>query len=128
LLFALTGTVPEAISPGFMARQAIPQAAQMILAFFLPFILMFTAIPFESLVESSRVILGILVVQLLHILVLLLRLFAAIVRYSCDIFLSLYDVIISIPLWLEAKLYSSKKKAGAEPPVAENIHELGKIK
>ncbi|TCS40800.1 hypothetical protein [Reinekea marinisedimentorum] len=128
LLFALTGTEPQSLSAGFAIRQAIPQAAQMVLAVFLPFVLMFAAIPFESLVDSSRVILGILVVQVLNILLLVLRLLAAVVRYGCDIILSLYDVIVSLPLWLESKLHSAEIKNKTESPVADNGHELGNIK
>lgn len=125
LLFALTGTDADSLSAGFTIRQSLPQAAQMILAVFLPFILMFAAIPFESLIDSLRVILGFALVLLLSAVILLLRLVATMVRYGCDITLSLYDVIVCIPLWVESKLQSRDIKAEHAVSKTEETPELG---
>ena len=84
--------------------QMIPRAAQMLIGFLLPFVLIFVAIPFESLVESSRILLGNLVIQVLHFVALLLRLLSTAVRYLTDIILALYDIIVSLPLWIEHRL------------------------
>jgi hypothetical protein len=97
------GEVVSAESVGNIS-QFIPQTAQMMLGFILPFVLMFAAVPFESFVESSRVILGGLLIQLLHFLIILMRLLATIVRYAVDIILAVYDIVVSVPLWIEHKL------------------------
>lgn len=97
--------------------QFIPQTAQMLLGFVLPFVLMFAAVPFESFVESSRVILGTLLIQLLHFVIILMRLLGNIIKYSIDILLAIYDIVVSLPLWIELKL-SHKVKRGKDTEVS----------
>jgi hypothetical protein len=93
----------------------IPQAAQMLLGFLLPWVLIFVAIPFESFVESGRILLANLVIQVLHLVIILMRLTATVIRYLCDILLALYDVVVSIPLWLEHQI--NRRRALLEKPV-----------
>ncbi|MFT7289912.1 MAG: hypothetical protein ACI9D8_000357 [Reinekea sp.] len=93
----------------------IPQAAQMLLGFILPWVLIFVAIPFESFVESGRILLANLVIQVLHLVIILMRLTATVIRYLCDILLALYDVVVSIPLWLEHQI--NRRRALLEKPV-----------
>jgi hypothetical protein len=97
--------------------QMIPRAAQMLIGFLLPFVLIFVAIPFESFVESSRILLGNLVIQVLHFIALLMRLLATAIRYLTDILLALYDIIVSIPLWIEHKF-------AQRPPATEPKAEI----
>ena len=96
----------------------IPQAAQMLLGFLLPWVLIFVAIPFESFVESGRILLANLVIQVLHLLIILMRLTATMIRYLCDILLALYDIAVSIPLWLEHKI-SHRPAATAKTALVE---------
>lgn len=98
--------------------QLIPQVAQMLLGFLLPFVLIFVAIPFETFVESGRILLGNLLIQLLHIVVILLRLVATVVRYTTDIIIAIYDIAISLPLWLEEKMSSTREAKPKEQPAA----------
>lgn len=102
--------------------QFIPQIAQMMLGFLLPFVLIFVAIPFESFVESGRVLLADLAVQLLHIFIIILRLLANIFRYLVDILLAIYDVVVSVPLWIEHKL-SQPKSATANKPETSMLED-----
>jgi hypothetical protein len=88
----------------------IPAAAQMLVGFILPFVLIFVAIPFEFFLESSRILLGSLLVQILHLTIIVMRLIATIINYVTDILLAFYDIVVSIPLWVESKL-SAKAKA-----------------
>jgi hypothetical protein len=88
----------------------IPAAAQMLVGFILPFVLIFVAIPFEFFLESSRILLGSLLVQILHLTIIVMRLIATIINYVTDILLAFYDIVVSIPLWVESKL-STKAKA-----------------
>ena len=93
---------------------SIPQIAQMTLAFILPFVLMFTAIPFEMFIESSRVLIGELVIQLLHLVVVVMRLVSVSIKYLVDILLAIYDIVVSIPLWIESKLSNRQPGVVAE--------------
>lgn len=101
--------------------QLIPQVAQMLLGFLLPFVLIFVAIPFETFVESGRILLGNMLIQLLHIVVIVLRLVATIVRYAADITIAIYDIAISLPLWLEDKFSTTREvKPKDQPTVVED--------
>jgi len=97
----------------------IPQAAQMLLGFFVPWVLIFVAIPFESFVESGRVLLANLLIQLLHLVIILMRLAATVIRYLTDILLALYDIVVCIPLWLEDKIARRTRPADKSAPVEE---------
>lgn len=100
----------------------IPAAAQILVGFVLPFVLIFVAIPFEYFLESSRVLLGSLLVQALHIAILLMRLVATTINYLTDIALAVYDIIVSIPLWIEQKL-SANTDRQKEPKDKANLVE-----
>ena len=99
----------QVVPPNDAISRFIPQFAQVGLSFILPFALIFVAVPFESFIESGRVLVASLIVQLLNIIVLVLRLLSVSVRYLTDILLAVYDVIVSIPLWIESKLESRSK-------------------
>lgn len=112
----LVGGEAVALEGSSAISQFIPQVAQMLLGFLLPFVLIFVAIPFESFVESGRVLLAALVIQFLHVVILLLRLVASSVRYLTDILLAVYDIVVSIPLWIEHRLsHPVPKEKETEP-------------
>lgn len=100
----LVGGEAVAVTEAGAISQFIPQAAQMLLGFLLPFVLIFVAIPFETFIESGRILLADLLIQLLHFVIILMRLLSTGLRYLTDIVLAIYDIVVSIPLWIEHKL------------------------
>jgi len=120
----LIGGEAVAIEASSSISSFIPQAAQMMLGFLLPFVLIFVAIPFETFVESGRVLLASLVIQLLHVIIILLRLVATTLKYATEILLAVYDIVVSIPLWIENKLTSresSHRKTASESSIAKEV-------
>jgi hypothetical protein len=71
-------------------------------------------------VESSRVILGTLLIQFLHFFIILMRLLGTVVKYVVDILLAVYDIIVSVPLWVEYRL---TQKSGSEKAVKSSAVE-----
>lgn len=92
-------------------NQYIPMIAQMLLGFILPFALMFVAVPLESLINSGRIVLGDILVQVLHLIALVLRLVANAIRNIAELLIGLYDIVIFLPLWIETKLFSGRTKS-----------------
>jgi uncharacterized protein YukE len=79
----------------------IPTAGQMLLGFILPFALAFIAIPLESLIHSSRTVGGVLLAAFVSMLSVALRLAANIARRMAKVLISIYDVVIVLPLLVE---------------------------
>jgi hypothetical protein len=93
-------TVQQAqATDGWVGR--IPTAGQMLLGFILPFALAFIAIPLESLIHSSRTVGGVLFAALVSALALLLRVLGNVSRRMSRVLITLYDVVIVIPLTVE---------------------------
>ena len=82
----------------------ITTAAQMGMGFVLPFALTFVAIPLESFFYSFRTVLGMLFVGLLHLTAGVLRLLSNLCRYGGKCLVSVYDLLIFLPLWIERKI------------------------
>jgi hypothetical protein len=99
LLQTLAAQQQSAVSEGWVAR--IPTAGQMLLGFILPFALAFVAIPLESFIHSSRTVLGVAVVALLHALAFVLRVLGNLARHSSRVLITLYDVVVMLPLLIE---------------------------
>lgn len=78
-------------------------AARMGLGVVLPFALIFAAIPLESFIASSRTMIGILSAFSLRTLAVGLRLVGSGIWQSGDLLVRLYDIVIFLPLWLEAR-------------------------
>lgn len=98
----------EAGAEAFRNQQTwIITSAQMGLGFILPFVLMFVAIPLESLIHSLRTVLGVVGVGLLRSLAWLLRLIGNVARHTGNALLHLYDAIIFLPLLIE-KLFRQR--------------------
>jgi hypothetical protein len=79
----------------------IPTIGQMVMGFILPFALAFVAIPLESFVHSARTVLGLFLIGFLSVLSFLLRLIGNIVRYTGELLIKIYDLIIFPLIWVE---------------------------
>lgn len=83
------------------ASRWITTAAQMGMGFILPFVLTLVAIPLESLVHSTRTVLGVALVALLRILNATLRLIGNLARSAGTLLVHVYDMLIFAPLGVE---------------------------
>ncbi len=116
-----------------VARSIIPTVVQMGLGFLLPIILVFAVIPLESLVHSSRTVIGYLIEFILRAFAVILRIIGNIFYYMGSVIISLYDLFIFFPLWLEnlVKGYISAKQIRPpsvafekEEPAIPQTHEI----
>ena len=107
------------------ATSMISTIGQMIMGFILPFVLAFVAIPLESFVSSSRMVLGIVTAGALRLLAFILRLIGNIGYYTGRLVINLYDLIIFPSIWLEGVITGSKGKR--KEPVEEQLFEDGGI-
>jgi hypothetical protein len=113
LLQSLATAAPAAAAEGWVGR--IPTAGQMLLGFILPFALAFIAIPLESLIHSSRTVLGVMLAALVDSLALVLRIASNIARRLARVLITVYDVAIVLPLLAEhfAKARLGTRRGGA---------------
>ena len=107
------------------ATSMIPTIGQMILGFILPFALAFVAIPLESFVSSSRMVLGIVTAGALRLLAFILRLIGNLGYYTGRLVINLYDLIIFPSIWVEGVITGSRGKR--KEPVEERLFEDGGI-
>jgi hypothetical protein len=99
LIQSLATVQQVAPADGWVSR--IPTAGQMLLGFILPFALAFIAIPLESLIHSSRTVGGVLLAALVSALALVLRVLGNVARRLSRVLITVYDVVIVIPLLIE---------------------------
>ena len=99
LLQSLASTQQHAVNDGWLAR--IPTAGQMLLGFILPFALAFIAIPLESFIASVRTVGGSVLVLLARAAAFVLRLASNLMRNAARVLVTLYDVVIVVPLLVE---------------------------
>jgi hypothetical protein len=102
LLQSLAATTHAIAPDGLLGR--IPTAGQMLLGFILPFALAFVAIPLESFVSSVRTVGGAALVMLARAAAFLLRLTGNLVRNLARVLITLYDIVIVVPLLIERLL------------------------
>ncbi len=88
----------------------IPTAGQMVMGFILPFALTFVAIPLESFINSSRTVLGVLVVGFLRVVAFALRFAGNLALSIGDMMANIYDLIIFAPLWVEGLIRNKAEK------------------
>jgi len=88
----------------------IPSVGQMIMGFILPFALAFIAIPLESFIHSLRTVLGLFAIAILHTVHLLLRSSASLVTQVSKVIISLYDLVIMVPLSIENTIKKNTDK------------------
>jgi hypothetical protein len=79
----------------------IPTAGQMLLGFILPFALAFVAIPLESFINSARTVGGAALVLLARALAVALRVAGNFCRQLSRVLITLYDIVIVLPLLVE---------------------------
>jgi hypothetical protein len=107
------------------ATSMIPTIGQMIMGFILPFALAFVAIPLESFVSSSRMVLGIVTAGALRLLAFILRLIGNLGYYTGRLVINLYDLIIFPSIWVEGVISGSRGKR--KEPVEERLFKDGGI-
>ena len=88
----------------------IPSVGQMIMGFILPFALTFVAIPLESFIHSSRSVLGGLLTGTLRALAFAARLTGNVVEHLGQLLVTLYDLVIFVPLRLEQVVAATGSK------------------
>ncbi len=88
-----------AVADSWLTR--IPTIGQMLLGFILPFALAFVAIPLESFITSARTVGGAALVVLTRTLAVFLRLLGNFVRQVARVLVTLYDIVIVLPLLVE---------------------------
>jgi hypothetical protein len=111
LLQSLAATAQQhAANDGWLAR--IPTAGQMLLGFILPFALAFIAIPLESFIASLRTVGGEALVLLARATAFVLRVVGNLVRNSARVLVTLYDVVIVVPLMVERLVRARPDGAG----------------
>jgi hypothetical protein len=103
----------------------ITTAAQMGMGFILPFALTFVAIPLESFVHSLRTVLGVFAVAALRALVWGLRLAGNLARFAGRMLVSIYDLLIFAPLWLE-QIIKGRAQARATDDAEEEASPLAR--
>jgi hypothetical protein len=89
----------------------IPTAGQMLLGFILPFALAFVAVPLESFIHSARTVGGAALVALVRALAVLLRVAGNFLRQLSKVFITLYDILIVLPLLAERWAKSARAPA-----------------
>ena len=90
---------------------AIPTAGQMLLGFILPFALAFVAVPLESFINTARTVGGAALVILARAAAVLLRTAGNAIRQLSKVLITLYDVLIVLPLLAERMVKNARPGA-----------------
>ncbi len=98
----------------------IPSMGQMVMGFILPFALAFVAIPLESFIHSSRTVLGVSMLGMLRGLAFVLRLLGNIAHNMGNVLISLYDLIVFIPLRIGQSFSHKKEVEAPNTPMLEH--------
>ncbi len=107
---SLAGTTVQ--RPEFMW---IPAVGQMVMGFILPFALTFVAIPLESFIHSSRVVLGQVCEGLLRLIAFGVQLFGFAADHVGKGLKNLYDAVIFLPLKVEETLLQARERRHSAP-------------
>jgi hypothetical protein len=103
----------------------IPSIGQMVMGFMLPFALTFVAIPLESFIHSSRVVVGSLAAVALWGIAGAFRVMGNFADQLGGMFVHLYDLVIVVPLRFEQMLV--RKKNGIHQPDPSRAEQHGLI-
>ena len=122
LLQSLATAAPSAQTDGWVGR--IPTIGQMLLGFILPLALAFIAIPLESLIHSSRTVGGVLLAAGVDGLALLLRIASSIVRRAARVLVTVYDVLIVVPLLVERLTKSTLATRRGAVDLDDSVHQV----
>jgi hypothetical protein len=98
----------------------IPTVGQMALGFILPFALTFVAIPLESFVQSSRVVMGRVMTSALRAGAFFLRLLATFGSYTGTFLVHFYDLLIVPPLWVAGLIQGRRRDEQLLSPEADH--------
>ncbi|MCF8050174.1 MAG: hypothetical protein K9L59_02980 [Desulfobacterales bacterium] len=101
----------------------IPTVGQMALGFILPFALTFVAIPLESFVQSSRVVMGRAATGALRTGAFFLRLLATFGSYTGTFLIHFYDLLIVPPLWIAGLIQGRQRDGQILSPEADHSPE-----
>ena len=112
------------MDPVPIAAPHISVISQMILGFLLPWVLATAAIPIESVIGSSRTLLGMVCVGALQMLIFLLRLAGNLSRHAGRGAVRIYDLIIFPAIWLEDLVHRRLEFRKGLPNTAK-IHLVG---
>jgi hypothetical protein len=116
LLQSLAATHLVTTADPLLAR--IPTAGQMVLGFMLPFALAFVGIPLESFIYSLRTVGGATLVMLVRVAAFVLRVLGNFMRHLCRVLITLYDVLIVLPLLVERVVKASRSGDDTADPRA----------
>jgi hypothetical protein len=122
LLQSLATAAPAAQTDGWVGR--IPTIGQMLLGFILPLALTFIAIPLESLIHASRTVGGVLLAASVDGLALLLRIASSIVRRAARVLITIYDVLIVVPLLAERLTKSTLASRRGAVDLDDSVHQV----
>jgi hypothetical protein len=120
LLQSLATVQQHQSNDGVLSR--IPTLGQMLLGFILPFALAFVAIPLESFVASARTVGGATLVLLARGAAFALRLAGNLVRSLSRVVITLYDVVIVLPLLIERLVAKKQNGTVNEETLAVRRH------
>ena len=85
------------------------------MGFFIPLILAVVAIPLEYLFHTGRTVVGMLLEFALGVVTVCLRLLANGFRHLGRLTISVYDVLIMLPLWVESLVTGYLGRSNAKP-------------
>ena len=122
LLQSLATAAPAAQTDGWVGR--IPTIGQMLLGFILPLALAFIAIPLESLIHASRTVGGVLLAAGVDGIALLLRIASSIVRRAARVLVTIYDVLIVVPLLAERLTKSTLATRRGAVDLDDSVHQV----
>jgi hypothetical protein len=100
----------------------IPSVGQMVMGFILPFALTFVAIPLESFIHSSRTVIGLFLIWLLRMFSFLIRLLANLIHGAGMFMISVYDLVIFLPLRIETAIGKNKKSVETDDSLVNTDH------
>jgi hypothetical protein len=123
LLQSLAAAQAAAVQDGWLTR--IPTIGQMLLGFILPFALAFVAIPLESWVTSARTVGGAALVMLVRALAVALRISGTIVPQLARVLVTVYDILIVVPLLVERLVKNGRGERAGSAAVKPARVDLG---
>ena len=97
----------------------IPSLGQMTMGFILPFALAFVAIPLESFIHSTRTVLGLLAGVVLRSVAFLARLLGSTANHLSKTLVSVYDLVILVPLGVEELVTGVRRRRTEKAPQAK---------
>jgi len=107
---ALTQTL-SGVAVAQAAFRWIPSLGQMVMGFILPFALTFVAIPLESFIHASRIVLGTVLSATLRVAAFGARFLSAVFHHAGSVLVTAYDLVIFVPLRVETAFVTAQAAA-----------------